>query len=91
MAESRRAALDIALDLPGAPPGYREDMLTCLGLSGRANTAEDVHDAVLRLARGVLDALRARPELVPGRVEPGLPEALATGLLHQLLSQPDRR
>lgn len=90
VAESRRAALDIALDIPGAPSGYRDDMLTCLGLSGRASTAEDVHAAALRLTRGVLDALRARPEVIAGRAEPGLPEALASGALHRLLTQPDR-
>jgi phosphoribosyl-AMP cyclohydrolase len=85
--DTRRAALQAALDLPLAPPGYREDLLDCLGMSGRATTARQIHDAALRLATGVLRLLAAHPERVAGRVEPGLPEALADGRLVWLLSQ----
>lgn len=85
---TRREALQTALDLPGAPPGYREDLLDCLGLSGQAGAAQHIHDAALRLAHTVLDRLRQRPELLEGRVEPGLPEALADGRLQRLLDQP---
>lgn len=87
LADSRRAALQAALDLPNVPPGYRDDMLTCLGLSGRATSAEEIHAAALRLAAGVLDALRSSPAIVGGRIEPGLPEALADGRLMRLLTQ----
>ncbi|HWQ15299.1 MAG TPA: kanamycin nucleotidyltransferase C-terminal domain-containing protein [Roseiflexaceae bacterium] len=86
---TRRAALQAALEMPLAPPGYRDDMLTCLGMSGRATTAQDVHDAAMRLASGILAMLQSRPEAVAGRVEPGLPEALADGRLLRLLTQPD--
>ncbi|MFO7171114.1 MAG: kanamycin nucleotidyltransferase C-terminal domain-containing protein [Chloroflexota bacterium] len=85
--DTRREALQAALDLPHAPPGYRDDMLTCLGMSGRASTAQEVHDAALRLAGGVVAALQERPEVLAGRVEPGLPEALADGRVMRLLTQ----
>jgi phosphoribosyl-AMP cyclohydrolase len=88
VAETRRAALQAALDLAVAPAGYRDDLLVCLGLSGRATTADDVHEAAVRLATAIIDLLAARPELVAGRVEPGLPEALADGRLMRLLTQP---
>jgi phosphoribosyl-AMP cyclohydrolase len=88
LADTRRTALQAALELAVAPPGYRDDMLACLGLSGRATTAQELHDAALRLAAGIVSALRARPELVEGQVEPGLPEALADGRLLRLLAQP---
>lgn len=88
LVDTRRAALQAALDMPVAPASYREDMLTCLGMSGRATTAQDVHDAALRLAGGILGMLRAQPDVVAGRVEPGLPEALAEGRLLRLLTQP---
>ena len=81
-----RAALQAALELPVAPPGYREDLLTCLGMSGQATTLQDVHDAAVRLTTGILMLLRDHPSL--GRqVEPGLPEALADGRLMRLLTQ----
>ena len=86
-ATSRRAALQAALELPAAPAGYREDLLACLGLSGRATALADIRDAALRLAAGVLAALRASPEALAGQVEAGLPEALADGRLMRLLTQ----
>src|SRR3712207_5997902 len=36
--DTARSALDAALTLAVAPPRYRDDMLTCLGLSGRATS-----------------------------------------------------
>jgi phosphoribosyl-AMP cyclohydrolase len=87
--ETRRAALQAALDLPAAPAGYRDDMLICLGLSGRAATMQDVHDAALRLAVAILTLLQGHPEAVAGQVEPGLSEALADGRLLRLVLQPD--
>lgn len=85
--DTRRAALQAAVDLPGAPAGYREDLLACLGLSGAATTPQELHDRALRLAHGVLAALRAGPAPL-GPLEPGLPEALADGRLLRLLTQP---
>jgi len=85
LADTRRAALAAALALPVAPPGYRDDLLVCLGLSGRATTAADIHGAALRLARGTVALLEANLHAARGQVEPGLPEALADGRLKRLL------
>lgn len=87
-AASRRAALQAALEMSTAPSGYREDLLVCLGLSGRAVTVGELHDTALRLAGGVIGALRPLVGELAGRVEPGLPEALADGRLSRLLTQP---
>jgi phosphoribosyl-AMP cyclohydrolase len=86
--DTMRDALQAALELAVAPPGYRDDMLICLGMSGRASTAQEVHDAALRLASGAVAALQTRPGLAAGRFEPGLPEALADGRVMRLLTQP---
>ncbi len=85
---TRREALQAALELQTTLPGYRDDMLLCLGLSGRASTAQEVQDAAMRLALGVVRALQARPDAAAGLLEPGLPEALADGRLLRLLTQP---
>lgn len=85
-AGTRREALQRALDLAGAPPGYREHLLLCLGLSGQASTMADLHTAALQLATGILDRLRPHSARLAGLVEPGLPEALADGRLHHLLT-----
>lgn len=84
---TRREALQAALDLPVVPDGYGADLLVCLGMQGHATTMQDVHAAALRLARGILSLLSAHPNVVAGRVEPGLPEALADGRLMRLLTQ----
>jgi phosphoribosyl-AMP cyclohydrolase len=88
VADTRRAALQLALDMPNVPPGYRDALLDCLGLSGRATTARELHNAALQLATSIVAALAARPEVVAALVEPGLPEALADGRLLRLLTQP---
>jgi phosphoribosyl-AMP cyclohydrolase len=85
--DTRREALQAALELPIVPPNYRDDMLACLGMSGRATPSQEVHDAALRLARGVVELLRANQGVTHARVEPGLPEALADGRLLRLLTQ----
>jgi phosphoribosyl-AMP cyclohydrolase len=86
--DTARAALDAALSVAIAPPSYRDDMLTCLGMSGLTTSTQDVHDAALRLALGTLALLQRHAEAVVGRVEPGLPEALTDGRLTRLLTQP---
>jgi phosphoribosyl-AMP cyclohydrolase len=90
MVDNRRAALQAALDLPVGLPGYRDDMLVCLGLSGWATSVQDVYLAAIRLATGVLTLLAANPAVSTGCVEPGLPEALTDGRLMRLLTQPSR-
>lgn len=86
--ETRRAALQAALELPSTPPGYQDDLLVCLGFSGKATTINDIHDAALRLADGIVKLLQTNPAALAGIGEPGLPEALADGRVARLLVQP---
>ena len=73
----RRDALEAALTLRQAPPGYRDDLLTALGLQPSADRS--VAEAALRLARGALALLRQHaPEADP---QPGITEALRSGAL----------
>jgi phosphoribosyl-AMP cyclohydrolase len=69
---SRRAALAAALDFDIVPPGYRDDLVTCLGLAGTTATASEVRRAAGRLARGLIDLMaphrQAFAGLVPGRL-----------------------
>lgn len=55
---SRRAALATVLGYDVVPDGYRDDMLTCLGLAGSGDAAA-VYAAACRLIRGTLDLLDA--------------------------------
>ena len=87
LVESPRTALQAALDMAIAPPGYRDAMLTCMGLSGQATTAEDVQSAALDLVAGILGLLREQAAQAPEPFEPGLPQALADGRLLRLLTQ----
>ncbi|MEK8109986.1 hypothetical protein NKG94_47810 [Micromonospora sp. M12] len=72
---SRRAAFAAALELPVAPPGYRADMLLCLGLrpgatgsSGRRRTAGRRHAAAdPAVRRGDRRRDRRGPGGRPGR------------------------
>ena len=77
----RRDALAAALDLPVAPPGYREAMLVCLGLAPADDQA--VADAALRLACDLLAFLRQRkPDVDPVT---GIAPYLADGTLERHL------
>lgn len=80
-------ALRAVLALPVAPPGYRDDMLVCLGLSGRATDAAAVYAAVLRLVLGTLALLRPHAEGLAGDLEPELPRSLADGTLERFVEQ----
>lgn len=46
-----------ALGTDGTLDGYRDDILRCLGLDGRASTIDDILAARKRLAFGTLDLL----------------------------------
>jgi phosphoribosyl-AMP cyclohydrolase len=59
---SRHAALLAALDVAVAPPGYRYDLLVCLGLAGEPASAGQVHAAAARLAAGVVALLEAHTD-----------------------------
>ena len=52
---SRRAALLTILSYDVAPPGFHDDVLVCLGLTGRPADAADLYATARRLATGVLD------------------------------------
>jgi phosphoribosyl-AMP cyclohydrolase len=81
-------ALKVILSLPLAPPHYREDMLTCLGLSGAATSIADVHQSALRLARGTLRLVQANPLVaITQATSPYIAEYLADGSLLRYLEQ----
>ena len=85
--DTRPEALKAALSLETAPPGYREDMLTCLGLSGRATTAGEVLDAGERLVMGTLALIEANADTFSPLLPPDFPHLIASGLLRRYLEQ----
>ncbi len=87
VAGTRTEALRLVLDLPVVPPEYKEHMLVCLGLSGRAMTMEEVADHALRLVRGVVRLLSEHSSELPPETEPELQRYLVDGTLERYLSQ----
>jgi phosphoribosyl-AMP cyclohydrolase len=83
----RHEALLSALAFPVAPTGYRDDLLLCLGLSGRASTAREVHDAARRLLTGILALLREHPACLEGQLPPDLYGYLMDGTLERYVAQ----
>ncbi len=84
---TRYEALLASLDLPVAPPGYREDLLVCLGLVGRATTADEVVAAARRLVTGVVEVLRPHAQRLAPEFEAHLPVYLADGTLQHYIVQ----
>jgi hypothetical protein len=84
---TRPEALIAALDLEVVPGGYRDDMLVCLGLSGRASTVDEVLAASERLVLGTLALLEANADVICPGLAPHLPELLRSGLLRRYLEQ----
>jgi phosphoribosyl-AMP cyclohydrolase len=82
---SRRAALAAALDLPVAPPGYREDMLRCLGL--RPGDTAEVAAAAGRLVTGIVPLVRPYAGEIAAVGGADLAEALEDGRLDRYLGQ----
>lgn len=82
---SRREALEAALGLPAAPPGYREAMLTCLGLAG--GSPSDVYAAARRLVSGTVATVRPYAHELAESAGPDLGAALVDGRLDRYLSQ----
>ncbi|MGH2533480.1 MAG: nucleotidyltransferase domain-containing protein [Thermomicrobiales bacterium] len=80
-------ALQLALSLPVAPSGYREDMLTCLGLASRAGSFDEVVQAATRLVAGTIDLLQPHATRIAAELAPGLAEALADGTLRRYVDQ----
>ncbi|HEV2072562.1 MAG TPA: nucleotidyltransferase domain-containing protein [Thermomicrobiales bacterium] len=87
----RRAALLAVLDFPVVPKGYRDDLLLCLGLSGRESTLEDVHDAANRLTTGTLSLLRRHAELLQSALPTDLYGYLQDGTLERYIRQREHR
>jgi len=69
------------------PPGYRDDMLLCLGLSGQASTVETVWEAGTRLVMNTLTMLEANADVMSPHLAPHLPDLLSSGLLRRYLEQ----
>lgn len=78
----RRDALDAALSLPVAPPGYRRDLTICLGLQSSNNTTFAA--AARHLPAAMLPFLREHaPEVDP---QPWIARYLADGTLERHLN-----
>lgn len=86
---TRPEALRAALDLVVVPPGYRDDMLLCLGLSGQASTADEVLAAGTRLVRGTIALLTRYADTVGPLQASYLGILLANGALRRYLDQGD--
>ena len=82
---SRRAAFAAALELPVAPPGYREDMLLCLGL--RPGATGQLWAAAARLVAGILPLIRPYAEEIADAAGADLAEALVDGRLDRYVAQ----
>lgn len=82
---SRREALEAALGLPAAPPGYREAMLICLGLTG--GSPSEVYAAARRLVCGTVATIRPYARELAESAGPDLSAALLDGRLDRYLAQ----
>lgn len=82
---SRRAAVEAALNLPVAPPDYREDMLLCLGL--RPGAPGQLWAAAVRLVTGSLPLIRPYAERIAEAAGTDLAEALLDGRLDRYVAQ----
>jgi phosphoribosyl-AMP cyclohydrolase len=85
--QSRPEALRAALGFAIAPAGYREDMLTCLGLSGLQVSTDQIYERALRLALGAIDLLAAHGSEILDGLEPYLPLYLRDGRLRRYIAR----
>jgi hypothetical protein len=84
---SQHAALLAALAFDTVPTGYRDDLLTCFGLTGTATTADDVYAAAYRLTLGTVGALETHRETVAPLLSPQLAASLEDGFLRRYVAQ----
>lgn len=84
---TRPEAINSALDLTVVSPGYRDDMLLCLGLSGQASTVDEVLAAGTRLVLGTVALLEENLDVYAPVLPPSLPQLLADGTLRRYLNQ----
>ncbi|MBE1492307.1 phosphoribosyl-AMP cyclohydrolase [Plantactinospora soyae] len=82
---SRRAALSAALDLPVAPAGYRDDMVSCLGL--RTDSLPRLHAAAGRLVAGAVALAGPYADDLAPLIGPELTAALRDGRLDRYVAQ----
>lgn len=82
---SRRAAFAAALELPVAPPRYRDDMLLCLGL--RPGSTGQLWAAAVRLVAGTLPLIRPYAEQIAEAAGSDLADALVDGRLDRYVAQ----
>ncbi|RZT80038.1 phosphoribosyl-AMP cyclohydrolase [Micromonospora violae] len=82
---SRREAFAAALELPVAPPGYRADMLLCLGL--RPGATGQLWAAAVRLVAGTLPLIRPYAEEIAEAAGADLAAALVDGRLDRYVAQ----
>jgi phosphoribosyl-AMP cyclohydrolase len=83
----RQAAIRTALGFGVVPPGYREDLLVCLGLAGKPSTASEVNAAACRLATGVTELLTSEAPTYTPLLSSDLATQLADGSLRQYVHQ----
>ena len=81
----RGEALRALLGFTVVPDGYREDMLTCMGLADRYAGAGEVHAAACRLVRGVLALLEEHAAVFIGSVPEWEARSLSDGGLRRYL------
>jgi hypothetical protein len=84
---TRPEAISMALDLETVPDGYREDMLDCLGLSGRALTTDEALATGERLVMGTLALMEANVEVFEPLVKPRLLGLVRDGTMRRYLEQ----
>jgi phosphoribosyl-AMP cyclohydrolase len=90
LVSSRHAALLAVLAFEVAPPGYRQDLLVCLGLPDRSDSpsaAEAVHAAASRLATGTVALLETRLDTLTPVLTPQMSASLGDGSLRRYVSQ----
>jgi hypothetical protein len=83
---SRLGALRCLLSFDVAPAGYRDDVVTCLGLSGIA-TAAQLHAAARRLTNGVLELLHTHESTLTALVPDHAAQSLRDGTLRRHVLQ----
>lgn len=87
MPGTKPEALQAALALTVVPEGYHQDMMLCLGLSGRASTVDEMLEAGTRLVMNTLTMLEANADMICPHLAPNLPELLRAGVIRRYLEQ----
>jgi hypothetical protein len=84
---SRHAAIRTALGFDVAPPGYKHDLLVCLGLSRKPATPSEVHAVARRLAIGLTELLISEAATYAPFLSSDLAAQLADGSLRRYVDQ----